>query len=112
MYRDFLSRRGEGLQHVAYWTERFDDELERLGREGLRIGQSGCIGESGRFVYFETEQHPGTVVELSEINGPKGRFFQHIATAAAGWDGSEPVRRMGGRGAATPSPRSGAATAR
>jgi len=97
MYRDFLARGSEGLQHVACWTESFDAELERLTGQGLRVGQSGCIGENGRFVYFETEQHPGTVLELSEINGPKGRFFRHIAEAAEGWDGSEPIRRMGAR---------------
>lgn len=97
MYRDFLAGCGEGLQHVAYWTEHFDRDLARIEKRGLRVGQSGCIGENGRFVYFETEHHPGTVVELSEINGPKGRFFRHIAEAAADWDGSEPIQRMGGR---------------
>jgi hypothetical protein len=97
MYRDFLEQHGEGLQHVACWTEGFDAEFARLSGEGLRVGQSGCIGENGRFVYFETQLHPGTVLELSEINGPKGRFFRHIAQAAEGWDGREPVRRLGTR---------------
>ena len=96
MHRDFLARevRG-GLQHVAYWTESFDAEMARLRRAGFEVGQSGQIGENGRFVYYETEGHPGTVVELSEISGPKGRFFEHIADAAASWDGSEPIRRLG-----------------
>ena len=94
MYRDFVTAGREGLQHVAYWTRAFDADLERLTAEGYRVGQSGNIGENGRFVYFETEAHPGTVVELSEISGPKGRFFQHIADAAASWDGSEPIRRI------------------
>ena len=93
MYRDFLRAGHEGLQHVAYWTERFDDALsERLGM-GFRVGQSGRIGAAGRFVYFDVEAHPGTVIELSEVSGPKGRFFEHIASAAADWDGAEPVRR-------------------
>jgi len=96
MYRDFLAARHEGLQHVAFWTDRFDSELERALAAGYRVGQSGAIGESGRFVYFESEGHTGTVVELSEISGPKGRFFAHIARVAEEWDGSEPVRRMGG----------------
>ena len=96
MYRDFLAAGHEGLQHVAYWTRDFDADLARLEAEGFRVGQSGCIGASGRFVYFETQAHPGTVVELSEISGPKGRFFQHIADAAACWDGSEPIRPLGG----------------
>jgi len=80
---------------VAYWTGDFDADTARLAKQGYRVGQSGNIGESGRFVYYETEAHPGTVVELSEISGPKGRFFQHIADAAADWDGAEPVRRLG-----------------
>jgi len=92
MYRDFLAAGHEGLQHVAYWTQSFDADLARLRAEGFATGQSGRIGEDGRFVYFETEAHPGTVVELSEISGPKGRFFQHIADAAASWDGSDPIR--------------------
>ncbi len=92
MYRDFLAAGREGLQHVAYWTGTMDADLARLEAAGYEVGQSGCIGANGRFVYFTTDAHPGTVVELSEINGPKGRFFRHIAEAARDWDGSDPVR--------------------
>ncbi len=95
MYRDFLAAGREGLQHVAVWTRTMDDELARLERDGFAIGQSGCIGEGGRFVYLETEAHPGTVVEVSEISGPKGAFFDHVKRTAAEWDGRDPVRRMG-----------------
>ena len=95
MYRDFLAAGREGLQHVAMWTEDFDPLLERALADGLAVGQSGCIGEGGRFAYLETETHPGTVIEISEISGPKGRFFEHVARTANGWDGSEPVRRLG-----------------
>lgn len=96
MYRDFLYAGHEGLQHIAYWTQRFDADLEGLLAAGYRIGQSGeAGGPDGRFVYLETEFHPGTVVELSEISGNKGRFFEMIADAAREWDGTDPVRRMG-----------------
>ena len=94
MYRDFSQAGHEGLQHVAYWTEQMDATLERIDTAGYAIGQSGEIGENGRFVYLLTEAHPGSVVEVSEINGPKGRFFDHIAEAASGWDGSNPVHRL------------------
>jgi catechol 2,3-dioxygenase-like lactoylglutathione lyase family enzyme len=94
MYRAFVAAGHEGLQHVAFWTERFDAALdERLGM-GFRVGQSGRIGAAGRFVYFDVEAHPGTVIELSEVSGAKGRFFEHIARVAADWDGPESVRRM------------------
>ena len=29
MYRDFLAAGHEGLQHLAYWTERFDEDPAR-----------------------------------------------------------------------------------
>lgn len=92
MYHDFLSAGREGLQHIAYWTTTLDDDLKRLLDAGYRIGQSGHVGQPGRFIYFLTEAHPGTVAELSEINGPKGRMFQRIAAAAHDWDGTDPIR--------------------
>ncbi len=79
-----VDERGEAVE--------FDVEL------GFLVGQSGQInGSDGRFVYFETDAHPGSVIELSEISGPKGRFFEAIRTAAEAWDGSEPIRRLGQR---------------
>jgi len=96
MYRDFLAAGYEGLQHVAFWPPDLDVALADAEKAGFSIGQSGEIGERGRFVYLAPEGHPGTVMELSEVSGAKGRFFEHIAGVARGWDGSEPVRPIGG----------------
>ena len=98
MYRDFLAAGHEGLQHVAFWPDDLEKALAEARAAGFREGQSGEIGANGRFVYLESPEpgHPGTVVELSDASGPKGRFFAHVAEAARSWDGSEPVRRIGG----------------
>jgi catechol 2,3-dioxygenase-like lactoylglutathione lyase family enzyme len=95
MYRDFLAQGREGLQHVAFWTADMDAALASARAAGHEVGQSGCIGEGGRFVYLRAEAHPGTVIEISEVSGAKGRFFAHVAEAARDWDGSDPVRRLG-----------------
>jgi hypothetical protein len=96
MYRDFLAAGREGLQHVAYWTRDFDDDFERIQKLGYEVGQSGHVGGAdGRFVYFATEAHPGTVIELSEVSGRKGKIFEMIAEAASSWDGSDPIRSIG-----------------
>ena len=92
MYRDFLRAGRTGLQHVAYWTENYDADLERLLAQGFKPKMSGEVGERGRFIYFDTEYHPGTVIELSEVAGAKGRMFDMIRQASEGWDGSDPVR--------------------
>ncbi len=95
MYRSFLEREPSGgLQHVAYWSDSFDCDLDYLQEAGYGIGQSGCIGEGGRFVYLATKACPGTVVELSEISGAKGRFFEFVATQAVNWDGTDPIRPL------------------
>lgn len=92
MYRDFLQAGRTGLQHVAYWTADYDADLARLTAQGFEPVMSGEVGERGRFIYFDTEYHPGTVIELSEVAGPKGKMFDLIRSASEGWDGSEPVR--------------------
>jgi len=92
MYRDFMMAGHRGLQHVAYWTQDFDADLARMEAEGFAQKMSGKVGENGRFTYFDKEDHPGTVIELSEVMGPKGRLFDLIREASHGWDGSDPVR--------------------
>ncbi|HSV18360.1 MAG TPA: VOC family protein [Casimicrobiaceae bacterium] len=96
MYRDFMRAGNLGLQHVAYWTERFDDDMDRLTAQGFKVAMSGEVGERGRFVYFDPVAHdglhPGTVIELSEVAGPKGKLFRMIREASEGWDGRDPVR--------------------
>ncbi|QGZ65988.1 VOC family protein [Paraburkholderia acidisoli] len=92
MYRDFLAAGNTGLQHNAYWTTRFDADLDRLLAHGFKVAMSGEVGSNGRFVYFDTETHPGTVIELSEVAGPKGKLFDLIRAESLNWDGRDPVR--------------------
>jgi len=95
MYQEFLDAGREGLQHIAYWTKDFQALYDRALSLGYKVGQEGQIGgERGRFCYFDTEGHPGTVIEISDISGGKGRFFERIRTAAIDWDGSDPIRDM------------------
>ncbi|HBP28740.1 VOC family protein [Advenella sp. FME57] len=92
MYRDFLQAGRTGLQHVAYWTEHYDADLERLLKQGFKPRMSGEVGEQGRFIYFDTEYHPGTVIELSEVAGPKGRLFDLIRATSEDWNGQQAIR--------------------
>jgi hypothetical protein len=93
MYKDFLDAGREGLQHMSYWTTEYQALYDRAVALGYKVGQEGQIGgEQGRFAYFDTELHPGTVVEISDISGNKGRFFEHIRRVAAAWDGVDPIR--------------------
>jgi hypothetical protein len=93
MYQDFLAAGHEGLQHMSYWTRDYQTDYDRALAAGYSIGQEGQIGgDKGRFVYFDTEAHPGTVIEMSDISGTKGEFFEHIRKQSDHWDGSRPIR--------------------
>ena len=92
MYRDFTEAGHSGLQHIAYWTESYEADLKRLTAQGFAPVMSGEVGERGRFVYFDTHLHPGTVIELSEVTGPKGEMFRMIREVSEAWDGNDPIR--------------------
>lgn len=98
VWHDFLAAGHEGLHHVSYWTETFDDDLARHRAAGYEVVQSGWTGDaSGRFVYYDTGAgFPGGSVELSEVTGAKRQVFEAIAQQARDWDGTAPVRRVDG----------------
>jgi hypothetical protein len=93
MYKDFLDSGREGAQHVAYWTTDYQALYDRALTAGYTVGQEGDIG--GRFAYLDTEHEQGTVIEISDISGPKGHLFAYIREVAAEWDGAEPIRVLG-----------------
>lgn len=98
MYRDFLAAGNEGVQHIAYWTENYQDLYDRALAAGFTVGQEGQIGgDDSRFAYLQTEHHPGTVVEISDLGGSKQFIFGLIKLAAANWDGSNSVNEIDAR---------------
>jgi len=95
MYKEFLDSGREGLQHVAYWTKEYQAVYDHILSLGYQVGHEGQIGgEQGRFAYFETESDLGTVIELSDVSGPKGAFFEHVRQASIDWDGSDPIHEL------------------
>lgn len=95
MYRDFLDAGHEGVQHIAYWSDDFQGLYDRALDAGFTVGQEGRIGgDDGRFAYLQTEHHPGTVIEISDVGGSKKFVFDLIKMAAAGWDGSNQVQEI------------------
>ncbi len=95
MYREFLEAGHEGMQHMSYWTRDYQALYDKALQLGYKVGQEGQIGgPQGRFAYFDTESHPGTIVEISDISGNKGRFFERIREISKSWDGRDPIRKV------------------
>jgi hypothetical protein len=95
MYKEFLDAGREGMQHIAYWSTEYQRLYDEAIAHGYKVVQEGCIGgEQGRFAYLDTEHDQGTVIEISDISGPKGQFFSYINGAALDWDGSDSIRGL------------------
>jgi hypothetical protein len=93
LWQDFLDAGREGLQHVSAWTDDFDAALARITEAGHSCAQQGSLPGGIRFAYFDTEAHPGTVFELSNLDAePFRTAMAELREAARTWDGSEPVR--------------------
>ena len=94
LYKDFLDAGREGLQHVSSWVADIQPEIDRLTAAGHVIAQEGTLAGGIRFDYFDTEQHPGTVFEMSNLAGELAALPQLVADAARNWDGSDPIRQV------------------
>ena len=95
MYHDFLNSGREGLQHIAYWTENYDEMYQHLLSQGLEVVHEGQIGgPQGRMAYFDAEHLIGTALEISELAGSKKQIFEYIKKASIGWNGSKPIRKL------------------
>jgi hypothetical protein len=95
LYKDFLDAGREGLQHVSSWDADLDALVEKLTAAGHSIGQRGSMQEGlVKFVYFDTETHPGTVFEVSNMAGELAYIPEMVSDAARDWDGTEPIRTI------------------
>lgn len=93
LYLDTLARGGEGAQHVAFWTQdRYDEQVARLLAQGYVEGHGGRMGTRGRFGYFVHPGLPSGMIEISEMTGGKGEYFDEIRRTCQAWDGSTPIR--------------------
>lgn len=94
LYRDSLQRSGECAQHIAFWTlDHFDEYCGQLLARGYVEGHGGRMGLRGRFAYFVHPDLPSGMIEVSEMKGGKGEYFDEIRAAGASWDGTDPIRR-------------------
>ena len=86
--------RHEGLQHVSAWTPDYEETLAGLTEAGHRVVQYGTLPGGLHFAYFDTELHPGTVFEISNLTAASFKpLLDAMQDAARGWDGSDPIRR-------------------
>lgn len=87
---------GEALHHTCILT---DDivEARRIAEEaGAKVLVEGKVGADGHVLYVDTGGGPGTIVEILQSATGTDGLFAMIKAASVGWDGSAPLRKLGG----------------
>jgi hypothetical protein len=93
-YRDFQLASGNGLHHVAHFTNEYDAAIAAYRAKGRSPYYEGRgLTAEQRFSYFDSPSHGGTVNEVVETSG-FGGFFDFMRAKSADWDGSDPIRTI------------------
>ncbi|MCK5848166.1 MAG: methylmalonyl-CoA epimerase [Caldisericia bacterium] len=63
----FLEKKGEGLHHIAFKVNNFDETIENLKANGFRLIGEPTLGANGsRIIFLHPKSSNGTLIELCE----------------------------------------------
>jgi methylmalonyl-CoA/ethylmalonyl-CoA epimerase len=95
MYRDSYPEGTEGYHHQCYFTDDLDRDFAHYAALGVEVAVQATFG-SLRFAYFDTRHLIGCMTEVMQHDEAVEGMFKMIADAAIDWDGTDPVRMVGG----------------
>ena len=64
--KEFLDKRGEGVQHLGFLVDDIDKQEGKAVKLGLRITQRGRRGDGSGNTFFDTEALGGVVLEIRD----------------------------------------------
>lgn len=87
---------GEVLHHTCILTHDMASARKISDAAGAKVLVEGKVGDDGSVIYVDTGNGTGSIVEiLQPASGSEG-LFAMIKAASVGWDGRDPVRKLGG----------------
>lgn len=86
IFREFLTARGEGLQHVGALSADLDSDLAMMSRQGAVPIQEGEAQNGTRFAYLDTDHYPGTMLELFQVPADIASAFDYMREKARVWN--------------------------
>jgi hypothetical protein len=92
--RASLTQRGRGLHHVAYFVDDLVREAERLDTLGYPQAMLATTASGLSFAFHDAVADLGHLWEIYEPTDRLREFYAMVATASAGWDGTNPVRDL------------------
>lgn len=82
------------LHHVCVLVDSIDEARAVCSASGAEVVQEGRVAAGGAVIYVDPGTGPGNLVELLQPSPGTRELFAMMRDAHAGWDGSEPLRRL------------------
>jgi hypothetical protein len=95
IYKDWRDAGMEGLNHVCILTDDMAKSRSVFAERGATILQELKLPGGGEAFYADTGGGPGTIVEVLKPGPGVLDAFAYIKSLSVGWDGSDPIRRLG-----------------
>jgi methylmalonyl-CoA/ethylmalonyl-CoA epimerase len=92
IYRD---AKGKGLHHSCILTDDIANARATAEAAGARVLVEGRVDPDGAVLYVDTIGGPGSIVEILQPASGTDGLFAMIKAASHGWDGRDPVRKLG-----------------
>ncbi len=94
-FRDMYAPGEEGIHHVAMMVDSLAGAYQETQRLGYDIAAKAETLTGTEFAFVDAVADMGHMVEIYERSEALEGFYAMVRQAAAGWDGSDPVRRLG-----------------
>jgi len=94
IYRGAYGATGNGLHHVCILVDDLAEARRVCDEAGAEVVIEGNFGTS-QVIYVDPGTGPGTLVEILQQAKDGPDLFGMIKAAGVGWDGSEPLRKLG-----------------
>ena len=85
----------DGLHHAALFVGDLEAAIARFAAEGAPLAQLSVTQTGTAFAFVDTRASFGHMLELYEPTPQLTGFYEFVAEAAKGWDGSELIRELG-----------------
>jgi methylmalonyl-CoA/ethylmalonyl-CoA epimerase len=91
----YRGQEGGALHHTCVLTDDIENARRITEESGATILVEGKVALDGAVLYVDTGGGPGSIVEILQMSSGSEGLFAMIKAASVGWDGSDPLRKLG-----------------
>jgi methylmalonyl-CoA/ethylmalonyl-CoA epimerase len=91
----YRGQEGGALHHTCVLTDDIENARRITEESGATILVEGKVAPDGAVLYVDTGGGPGSIVEILQMSSGSEGLFAMIKAASVGWDGSDPLRKLG-----------------